>query len=206
MNLEIGPYFEQNQNRLDSVSDIEYQWAEALDRCRTHIQLRLKKRTEFGAHTEARLGEEPIHYYTAFAYDAILSGRWEWKEAYTLSEQMCRIADSVISTEVEKVQSKSGQAAPKIVSYDDMETQLYEQDPLPAKFDAMDQLIIDQKIMAIENAIKGDVECEFFWDCVKEGMKRAEIAAVMEKSPKQLDKLREKFIKKIKGSPYFESV
>jgi len=199
---ETGKYFEKNHKKLESVPDIEQQWAMALDKCRDHINFRLKKRTVFGAHTEARLGENPLDYYISYSYDAILSGRWEWKDKYTLSEQMILIADSTISTEVEKVQTKK--AKENKVVYDGLDSLFYLQDPLPDELDMVKEILINKQISVIVESINENSDFAIFWECVKEGMKSNEIATFMEKTPKQLYKLREGFIKKIKESPYFE--
>lgn len=204
MELEPGRYFIENHKRLDSITDIEAEWASALDACKNHIQYRLKKRTSFGAHTATRLGENPIDYYVSYAYDAILSGRWEWKKEFTLAQQLIRIADSTISTEVEKTKTAKALDGEGGVIYDDMDLRFYDQDPLPDSFELGKEILIDKQILVIEEAIKGDADLEFFWECVKEKMKRDAIASLMEKTPKQLDKLRERFIRKIKSSPYFE--
>ena len=199
--METGKHFIKNQKKLEALTDCVAQWAAALDKCREHIRVRLKRRTTFGAHTEARLGEDPYTYYISYAYDAILSGRWEWKDGHTLSEQMILIADSTISTEVEKVQTKK--EGEKKVVYDDRETMFYEQD-IPGESDMVREIVINKQVSTIEETIQGDEDLEHFWECVKEGMKRTEIATYMEISPKQQDKLRERFINKIRKSPYFE--
>lgn len=202
MEPETGKHFKKNHQKLDALADIECQWAAALDKCREHIVFRLKRRTTFGAHTDGRLGEDPFTYYVSYAYEAILSGRWEWKDKYTLSEQMILIADSTISTEVEKVQSKKGKE--KIVIYEDLETMFYKQDGQSLDLDFVKEILVNRQISVIEEAIKGNDNLVYFWDCVKEGMKSAEIAAYLEITSKQLDKLRTRFIDKIKKSPYFE--
>lgn len=196
MKPETGPYFDQNHNRLDSIEDVEKEWAIALEKCRADVKHRIERRMQFGAHTEHRLGEEGIQYYVAAAYTAILAGEWEWKADHTLSEQMIMIAQSIISKEVEKVKTKKAADMPKIVSYDDLTTMLYEQD-LPAEEPgAMNELIMEHRIKRIEAAISGDDDLELFWEGVKDGMKAAEIAVSMNKTTKQIYKLRDRFIEK----------
>lgn len=200
--MDIGKHISKNHRKLDALANQEYEWAVALEKCQEHIRIRLKRRTTFGAHTEARLGEDPYTYYISYAYDSILSGRWEWKDGHSLSEQMILIADSTISTEVEKSQTKK----PGInkVMYDDLETMFYLQDFLPDESNMVTDILIDRQISIIEESIQGDEKLEYFWECVKEGMKRAEIAANMEITLKQQDKLRERFINTIRKSSYFE--
>lgn len=200
--MEKGKHIIKNHKKLDALADVEHQWVIALEKCREHIRIRLKRRTIFGAHTESRLGEDPYTYYISYAYDAILSGRWEWKDTHTLSEQMILIADSTISTEVEKAQTSK--PSEKKVVYDDLETMFYVQDALPEDKDMVRDILIDKRISVIEELIQGDEKLEYFWECVKEGMKRTEIAANMEITLKQQDKLRERFISTIRKSSYFE--
>lgn len=200
--MERGKYIIKNHKKLDALADPEHQWAVALEKCREHIRIRLKRRTTFGAHTESRLGEDPYTYYISYAYDAILSGRWEWKDKHTLSEQMILIADSTISTEVEKAQTTK--PGVKKVVYDDLETMFYVQDALSEDKEMVRDILIDKRISVIEELIQGDEKLEYFWECVKEGMKRSEIAANMEITLKQQDKLRERFVSTIRKSSYFE--
>ena len=203
MTLETGTYFEQNQKRLDALDDPDKEWAIALEKCRRHIGVRLKKRTLYGAHSESRLGEEPVQYYTSFAFTAILSGYWEWKEKHSLSEQMIRIADSTMSTEVEKVSTRKADAAAKTIYIDDWDL-FYQQDAPDDDPSPMENLVMEHKIAHVERSITDDEELEFFWEGIKEGMDTNELAQYLHKTVKQLYKIRERFVKKIKHSPYFE--
>jgi hypothetical protein len=204
MKLETGKYFEKNQKRLDSLPYLEKEWAVALEKCRKHIQFRIKKRTMYGAHTKQRLGEPPEDYYSFYAYDAILSGRWDWKDRYTLSEQLIVIVDSTISTEVEKMDTIKAQENKIKVIHGDMDVFFYDRDEDKTEVDAAREILFAKQVSVVEELIKGDTDLEYFWEGIKEGMKRVDIAAFMDKTPKQLDKVRERFIKKIKDSPYFE--
>jgi hypothetical protein len=207
MEVETGKHFEWNQRKLDALENPDAAWAAALEKCRREICIHISRKTHFGAHTAARLGLDAMDYYIGYVIDAVLEGTWQWKDEYTLSQQLCRIAGSVISTEVEKFKTERKNREPIVtaVSYDDLDTLLYQQEALAPGFNDMDQLILDQKIQDIETVIKGDADCVLFWECIKEGMKPAEIAVFMEKTQKQVYKLRDRFITKIKSSPYFES-
>lgn len=204
MKLEPGKYFEKNQKRLDSLPDIEREWAIALEKCRKHILFRIKKKTLYGAHTTQRLGELPEGYYLFYAYDAILSGRWDWKDRYTLSEQLIVIVDSTISTEVEKMDTIKEQENKIKVINGDMDVLFYYHDEDNVEIEAAREILFAKQVSVVEELIKGDDDLEYFWEGIKEGMKRVDIAALMDKTPKQLDKVRERFIKKIRQSPYFE--
>jgi len=199
--LETGKYFESNHKKLESISDIENQWAVAIFKCREHIRHRLKKKTLYGAHTEERLGMDPFDYYLDYAYSAILSGNWEWKNKYSLSEQMVVIVESTLSTEVEKTKTTKAKENKTVLVDDKL---FYNMEDRPTEVDMTREILYAKQISVIEDAIKEDSELEFFWDCIKESMKRVEIAELMEKTPKQLDKVRERLINKIKNSPFFE--
>ena len=200
--METGKYFESNHKKLQSIPDVDHQWAVAIDKCRDHVRFRLKKRTLYGAHTNERLGMNPLDYYLCYAYDAILSGNWEWKNKYSLSEQMVVIVESTLSTEVEKTKTTKA-IQNKTVSGDDDDL-FYKMEDVSTEVDMAHEILFETQVSVIEEEIKGDGDLEILWDCVKEGMKRADIAEFMEKTPKQFDKLRERFIMKIKNSSFFE--
>ncbi|WP_276500688.1 hypothetical protein [Terrimonas pollutisoli] len=198
--MERGKHLERNLKKLESVSETD--WVSALKMCKRHVITRLRKRTLFGAHTEERLGMEPVDYYVSFAYDAILDGYWEWKDGRTLGQQMVRIAENRIGKEVEKYKVEhNGQFA---MAGDDIDEFFYSEDPPPGEPTLVQEAVFSKKITIIEEVVKGDENLEMFWECVKDGMKRDAIAVFMEKQPKQIDKLREKLINKIKSSPHFQ--
>jgi RNA binding exosome subunit len=198
--LERGKHLKSNQKKLDLVTNS--QWVKALKKCKEHVIKRLKKRTLFGTHTEERLGTDPIDYYVNFAVDAVLDGNWEWKDGRSLGEQFVRIADNRIGKEVEKYNTEDDDKFS--MAGDEIDELFYESDLPPDKPTIIQEAVFAKKISVIEEAIKGDANLEMFWDCVKEGMKRNEIAAFFEKHPRQIDKLREKLILKTKSSPHFQ--
>jgi len=198
--VEKGKHLERNLRKLATVT--EHQWIKALKKCRDHLVTRLRKRTLFGAHTEERLGMDPVEYYVQFAYDAIIDGHWEWKDGRTLGQQLVRIADNRVGKEVEKYRTEQGESFS--IAGDDIDEIFYNADPLPGEPTLVQEVVFSKKIAIIEDAIKGDENLEMFWECVKDGMKREAIATFMEKQPKQIDKLREKLISKVKSSPHFQ--
>ncbi|MEO7982538.1 MAG: hypothetical protein ABI688_00525 [Bacteroidota bacterium] len=171
------------------------------------MKTRLYKRTLFGAHTEERLGMDPTDYYVSFAYDAIIGGNWEWKSGRELGKQLIRIAENRIGKEVDKFRTSNDgkfSAAGDLIDGLDTGDHFYSLDPPPVNPSIVQEAMYAKKIAIIEEAIKGDENLEMFWECIKDGMKRDAIATFMEKKPKQIDKLREKLIDKIKSSPHFE--
>ena len=198
--MEKGKHLQCNLKKLETVTD--NQWIKALNKCKDHVVTRLRKRTLFGAHTEERLGMDPVEYYVQFAYDAIADGHWEWKDGRTLGQQLVRIANNRIGKEVEKYQIEQRDSFS--MAGEKMDDFFYTDDPLPGEPTLVQEVVFSKKIAIIEDAIKGDKNLEMFWECVKDGMKREAIAAFMEKQPKQIDKLREKLIGKVKSSPHFQ--
>jgi hypothetical protein len=145
---------------------------------------------------------DPAEYYVQFAYDAIVDGHWEWKDERTLGQQLVRIADNRIGKEVEKYRTEQGGSFS--MAGEKMDAFFYNDDPLPGEPTLVQEAVFNKKIAIIEDAIKGDENLEMFWECVKDGMKREAIATFMEKQPKQIDKLREKLMSKVKSSPHFQ--
>jgi len=194
--MEEGPFYNANQEKIQDVS--EKMWANVLKKCYRHVRIRINQKTLFGAHTDKNLGENPEDYYVSYAYKSLLTGKWEWKDEYDLLSQLVRIIDSRISTEVDKTKTEK-HASIKIQSTDDsnyldnVSATINDNDP-----DKEDEY--KRKVCQIENAIKGDADLLFFWECVKEGKKRAEIANLIECSPRQFDKLRERFIRTVRKS------
>lgn len=146
---------------------------------------------------------DPFDYYLTYAYDALILGTWEWKDDYSLSQQMIRIIDSTISTEVDKVKTIKATAS-KIVSSDSSD--FWFADSEDTEPDMVKEILHNKKVSVIEESVKGDENFEIFWECVKDGMKTAQIAEFMEKTPKQVYKIQERFVRKIKESPYFEDL
>jgi len=110
---------------------------------------------------------------------------------------MIRIINSRITTEVEK--TKTEKASKLDIEYKDIETELYFVGDEPKNATIEEKLELEKRITSIEVAVKGDENLEFLWEGVKEKKKRAEIAALMDLQPKQLDKLKERFIRTVRN-------
>lgn len=191
--MEIGRYFYANQRKIAGL-DVD-NWKAALAKCKEHIQWRLKQRTLSGAHSASNLGADPIDHYLGIAYEKILSGEWEWKHEHTLSQQMIRIANSYISKEVERATSAKKDAL-KII-YKDVEEEFYDLAAPPAE--DSDHQEIEQRLKIIETAVAGEEALEFMIEGLKEGKKRADIADLLDLEVRQVDKLREKLMRRIQS-------
>lgn len=192
--MDVGKYFDSNQKRFESISEDD--WKVALYKSKKHLQIRLKQRTLYGAHSRDKLCVDPLEYYISYAYEALLAGEWEWKDEFTLSEQMIRIIDSRISTNVKKEKTKKAEKAKTIFGDVDLD---FNNLARPPNGSVVDEDKFIRQVLTVEYAIKGDCELEVYWGCVKEGMKRKDIAELFEITPKKLDKLKERFIRTVRS-------
>jgi len=188
--MSLGTYYYQNQKKLCSVSDTE--WRVAIHKTKRHISLKVKQKTLSGVHAGARLGAEALDHYLGISYEKIINGNWEWKETFSLAEQMIRIVDSEINKEVEKSKTVKAKEM-KLISTPSTED-FYS--TIDAESSEDDSNECEKQLKIVEAAAKEDIQLEIMLEAVKEGKKRAEIADLLEINPKQLDKLREKLIAK----------
>lgn len=188
--MALGHYYAANAKKIKSLTDDE--WRVAIKKCHEHVRWKLRKRTLYGAHAPQRLGMDPIDYYVNLAHEKIIAGDWEWKDQFTISEQMIRIADSHISTEVEK--SKTKKADSVNIQFTD-EIELYE---IEDDFDETCEKDFQDRFDAVERAVDGDKNLEQLWECIRAGYKRIEIAELMSLKPRQFDKLKERLIERVK--------
>jgi len=197
--MELGQYYHSNEKRLAKLKEAD--WKIALAKCEDHIKWKLRQRTLYGVHSSSQLGADPVDHYLSLAYEKLISGDWEFKDDMDLTEQMIRIINSYISKAVEH--ASTGKAEALKIAYTDIEHEFYE-DKLFENPDHITETIAadnqhGNRIKAIEDIVNGDIELEILWDAVKEGKKRIEIAALLDKTPRQFDKLRDKLIRKVKN-------
>jgi len=190
--MEVGEHYNSNHQRIASLTDND--WRVALNKCKKHIQWRLRQRTLYGAHSPSNLGADPVEHYLGVAYEKILSGEWEWKKEHSLSEQMIRIAHKYIGLEVEKI-STDKKTSLQIV-YKDIEEDFYHMANAPPDIDESEY---EEKLRIIEAAVFEDSQLAIMVEAIKEGHKRSEIAALMDIQPRQFDKLKEKLERKVKN-------
>lgn len=189
--MEVGKYYYGNQSKLSYLTDND--WKVALAKCEEHIKWKLKQKTLSGAHAAASLGADPIEHYLGIAYEKVLTGEWEWKDEFTLSQQLIRIADSYISKEIVKATSPKGQALK--IEYTDIEEEFYDLAEPPNNENENQQM--DNRLKQIEEAATGDENLEFMIEGLKEGKKRSDIAELLGINVRQLDKLREKLMRRV---------
>lgn len=201
-----GAFFESNSIKLNTVSSVE--WEIALRKAEKHLNYRLWNRTSFGAHTSENLGVPPKEYYLNFAYMSVIYGNWEWKDDFDLPQQLIRIIDSRISTVVQsykkakdknEVRLKDGkhQLTTSEVPHD-IESTFYDLKG-DEEISEEDLLKVEVQYKEIEQFISesDDDDLIMFWEAVKEGYTRRDIAELIGKTPKQLDKIKEKLLRQI---------
>jgi len=101
------------------------EWKAILKKCYGHVELRLWNKTLIGAHCEQRLGMPASDYYVGNALKAIYEQSWEWQyEKYTITVQLTRIINSMISNEVRKykVEQKQNKQLPLLIQNDRFDT------------------------------------------------------------------------------------
>ena len=189
----MGKHYKKNNQRLTDISDEE--WISAIDKCRESVQMRIRGRTKFGVHSEINLGENAIEKYTGEAILAILEGDWEFKSKFSLSEQLIRIANSKISTIVEKTENKNN----KPTSYSYLNDHQNLVDTFYLEKLEIDDLNLEEKkkmeeqFLIIESVAEKKPDFKEYFECVSEGLKPGEIAIIMEKDVKWIYKLTESF-------------
>jgi hypothetical protein len=188
----IGQYYSGNQRKFSGVKESE--WKVVLKKCEKHIRIRLKQRMSSGVHTAANLGTNPVEHYMETAYTKLLAGDWEWKDTYNLLEQMIRIIDKAISVEVEKYKTDKAQALK--IEYTDVTDEFYVPDDHETSKE--DEETFKAQCEALQQAAAGDDELVMIYEAICEGLKRADIAELLGKTPKQFDKLKEKLINRVK--------
>lgn len=193
--MDVGSFFEANRVKVAKLTSDN--WAAALRICKEHLELKLRQRTLSGVYSEANLGSDPFDHYVSLAYEKILSGAWEWKDGRSLAEQMIRIIDSELSKEVRRKDAGTSHLSRQAYVGDD-QLEFYQTEEQETK--SVDKTINEAKLSAIAKACEDDDELSFIVECLKEGKKRAEISDLMGIKPKQLDKLREKLMRRIQST------
>ncbi|MES2648111.1 MAG: hypothetical protein V4717_14635 [Bacteroidota bacterium] len=190
--MEFGPYYQRNQRKLASIS--EAKWKETIAKCIRFIELKLKKKTLYGAHAGSLLGAEAVDHYISVAYERIISGYWEFQDDMDIAEQMMRVITSYISKAIEH--TKTVKATVLNIKYTPIEEEFYEKEIDSGADDLLEDRYASM-IKSIEDTIKDDIELEIIWEAIKEGKTRYEIAELLDKTPRQFDKLREKLIRMV---------
>ncbi len=145
------------------------------------------------------MGESPLDYYFNTALEKLILGAWEWKHGRDLSEQLIRIVDSQITKEVKKVTTKKYQNFE--IKYQDIESTFYNLGEIPEDIEAK-EADYEYKLKLIKDAIVDDDELIEFLEAIKPEFKPAEIAELLGKTTKQLGKIKERLLRKVRSHVY----
>lgn len=97
-------FYEKGQLRDEEVDErldlSQREWRTVVDKLFKFVYFRLKDKTLYGAHTESNLKVNPADYYVDTAIEKLISGEWKWKRELSIDEQLKRIVNSLMSSEV----------------------------------------------------------------------------------------------------------
>ena len=92
--------------KLSKISDKE--WKDTLNALYSYVGYKCKWYMSEGALSEKNLGEDAISHFAHEAIHKLWDCSWEWKEEYSLYEQLKRIIGSLISEEIRKFKLRGG--------------------------------------------------------------------------------------------------
>lgn len=183
-------------SKLVEVSESE--WLAAMAKCREHMKLKLKRKTLTGAHSTAVLSMPAPEYYLINAIQKLYEpDGWDWKfEKFTLSEQLIRIINSMISEQVRKYKvEKTNNPA---VQYTNDDEVFETEDQLTEEETKEREAIIDEFLGITEEAIKGDDNLETLYLHLMDNKSYSDVAKEMNMDIKKVYKLAEKLKEKVK--------
>lgn len=141
-------------------------------RLRSAIEGRISGRFMYGAHSEKELGDHYLAYYSAAAWEKLLSKEWTWREDVSLLEQLKTVVENLIGKQVEKfrrhrLQRESGKR-PSIELFDPTIT-LANNLNHEATDDDNEDREYQVRLDAIQQAISDDDELVEFFTLVQKG-------------------------------------
>lgn len=147
---------EKQKRRLLAISEKE--WTEVVKKLTCYVHNKLFGKTLYGAHSEKELGVNAVDYYVTESLSKLYNCDWEWKQEYNLTEQLIRIAGSMISANVEKYKTRA--ESNKNIDFVSIES-----DELLSKLNNLDdEEYSEEEIKIFENilyeASQGDEELE----------------------------------------------
>lgn len=176
-------------NRVLNVSDDD--WRVVVKKVKNHLRIRKILFSTTGVHSESNFGMSPMDYYLGNAIEKLFDGKWIWKKELTISEQVIRIIDSMISTELEKAVTEKAKSVN--IEYVDAFKDLW---LLPTNVNILPSDDIErdfkEKIELIYKAIEGNDDLELLFLCIQQNMKSKEIAKEMGIPIERVYKLSEK--------------
>ena len=178
------------KRKLDSVTDAE--WERAMTTLSDYITWVLRGRTQYGAHSEAELGQSAVSFYMREAYLKLADYLWEWKDNHTLEEQLMRIASSLIQKREEKYKRNAlGITEIRI----DESTESW----LRGGLEPEEERLLDIAYEKAEAAVKGDAELERFLEAIRDCQTCTEMCEVLNCDKAAIYNMKKRFIRRLKG-------
>lgn len=170
----------------------EQEWQVVVKKAKDHVKIRLRNKTSHGVHCDANLSMSAEDYYTGEAVKKLYSGDWDWKfETFTLLEQIIRIINSMISTNVKKWEKSTDKRL--LISELDANIEIpdsYEENE--------DTNLCNENVAKLEKLIGNDEDCYMLLHGIIERKTFEEICELIGCQKKKLYKIIEKLRQYIK--------
>jgi len=180
----------------------------AIKQVTLHVKARLRfgslnDRTKSGAHGEKNLGMNAIDYYVGESVKRLYDPNgWNWNyERFSLGQQLCRIANKLISDVVDKYK-ETKELVPTVLDQDVSEVQIVTE--IPERSNIEQELVYQTLIEYSHKASQDDDDLFYFTLRYFEKADYVRIAQEMGVSPEQIYVLRKKLVRKL--MPFKEEI
>mgnify|MGYP000645308201 CR=1 FL=1 len=182
---------------LDKLEQVEEEeWLVVLEKARKHIEIRIKGRTKYGAHSEENLGMDAIDCYVGETIKRLYEGIRDWKfETRSLEVEFIRIIDSIISEEVRKIKDKPEDAT-KIISVDPDSFLIEDVEQSEENVEKL----YEEQVTTIFDAISGDEVLEEIFLLIHDGKTYDEIAKKLDIPKSKIYRAVDKIKRKVKSN------
>lgn len=192
--MELGKHYTNNKSKFEVLTADEFKGGVLVAR-RFIKNIIGRSNVLYGPHGSSFLGEPSLDYYVSTAIEKLVLGTWEWKEERSFKQQLIR----VIGSELDKSHKRFDSSKLKFENIENPE--LFCDSISDAFAESSEEHEIKQAgfLKKIEETIKDDQTLMDYWECIKSGLKRTEIAELMEISPEEASNIRDRFKAKIKN-------
>jgi hypothetical protein len=180
-------------DKLAAIPDSE--WKQTIKKCYSHLRIKLYNKTSSGAHTEQRLGMNPLEYYFSNAYMKVCSGKraWNYKEV-SIDEHLISVMDSLMNSEVKKY---------KVEQKHNRMTVLVEPDQLSLfnkkeSHETTDEDEMAKLKKALNEVCEENGRYKLFVDLTSQGLDYDAICGKMKCDKKEAYRIKEAIVKKAK--------
>lgn len=176
---------------FDSITD--QQWEEALWATAQHITRKLHGNPKTGPFAEAYLGVTAAEFFASKAFDVLYSRRWTYKEEFSITLQMIKAADGLMSNHKKMFENmfKEEQERPTIESFENYEEML-------AGSLADEDETLDYTYEQAEKAARGDADLLEFINQMRRCPTYEDIAIEMNRTVDDIYNLARKLKRRLK--------